>query len=63
MYAVQEAIAETRHGTTHWFKTGEEEDNTVHCHLLFSSYVDDIMGNGGLDESQAGINTAQRNNQ
>ena len=56
VYADQEAIVRTRHGTTDWFQIGK----VVHqgCLLslgLFNLYAEYIMRNAGLDEAQAGI--------
>ena len=62
LYAGQEAIARTRHGTTDWFKIGKGV--CQHCILsscLFNLYAEYTMQNAGLDESQAGIKTARRN--
>ena len=63
LYAGQKVTVRTRHGTTDWFQIG----NRVHrgCMLspcLFNVYAEYIMRNAGLDESQAGIKTARRNN-
>ena len=62
IYAYQEAIVRTGHGTTGWFKIGKG----VHkgCILppcLFNLYAEYIMRNSGLDEAQAGIKIAGRN--
>ena len=62
LYAGQEAIVRTRQGKPDWFKTGKG----VHqgCTLspcLYYFYAENIMRNAGLDEAQAGINTAGRN--
>ena len=63
LYAAQEVTCRTGHGTTDWFKTGKE----VHqgCKLsfcLFNLYAEYIMHNARLDETQAGIKIAGRNN-
>ena len=63
LYAVQEATVRTGYGTTDWFKTGKG----VHqlCMLspcLFNWYAEYIMWNAGLDEEEAGIKIAGRNN-
>ena len=63
LYAGQKATVRSRRGTTDWFKTV----NRIHrgCVLspcLFNVYAQYIMQNAGLDESQAGIKTARRNN-
>ena len=62
LYASQEAIVRTGHGTTDWFQIG----NGVHqgCILspcLFNLYAEYIMRNAELDETQAGIKIAGRN--
>ena len=62
LYAAQEATVRTRHGTTDWFQIGKG----VHqgCMLspcLFNLYVEFIMWNARLDETQAGIEIAGRN--
>ena len=62
LYAGQDAIVRTGHGTRDWFKIGKG----VHqgCMLspcLFNLYAEYIMQNAGLDEAQAGIKTARRN--
>ena len=63
LYADQEATVRTRHGTTNWFKI--EKGVCRGCTLspcLFNLYAKYIMPNAGLDESQAGIKIARRNN-
>ena len=62
LYAGQEAVVRTGHGTTDWFQIG----NGVHqgCILspcLFNFYAGYIMRNVGLDEAQAGIKISGRN--
>ena len=64
LYAGQEAVVRTRHGTMDWFKIGKG----VHwgCILspwLFNFYADYIMQDTSLDESQARIKISRRNNQ
>ena len=62
LYAGQEAIVRTRHGTTDWFKIGKGV--CQHCILsscLFNLYAEYIMWNSRLDEAQAGIKIARRN--
>ena len=64
LYAGQEAIVRTGHGTTDWFQIGEG----VHqcCILspcLFNIYAEYIMRNTGLEETQAGIKIAGRDYQ
>ena len=63
LYIRQEATVRTRHGTTNWFKI--EKGVCQGCTLspcLFNLYAKYIMPNAGLDESQAGIKIAMRNN-
>ena len=62
LYAGQEAIVRTGHGTTDWFQIVEGV-----CHgcilspCLFNLYAECIMRNAWLDEAQAGIKIARRN--
>ena len=42
-------------------KLGKECIRTVYCHPAYLIYAEYIMQNAGLDEAQAGINTAGRN--
>ena len=56
----QEAIVRTRHGTMDWFKIGKG----VHQGCILSPcflFVEYIMQNAGLDDSQAGIKIARGN--
>ena len=62
LYAGQEAIVRTGHGTADWFQIGKG----VHqgCTLspcLFNFYAEYIKRNAGLEETQAGIKIAGRN--
>uniref|UniRef100_A0A8B9XW72 RNA-directed DNA polymerase n=1 Tax=Bos mutus grunniens TaxID=30521 RepID=A0A8B9XW72_BOSMU len=57
LYAGQEAIVRTGHGTTDWFQIGKG----VCQRCLFNLYAEYIMRNTGLDETQAGIKIAGRN--
>ena len=62
-YAGQEATVPPGHGRTDWFRIGKG----VHqgCMLLpclFNLYAEYIMRNAGLEEAQAGIKIAGRNN-
>ena len=60
LYAGQEAIVRTGHGTTDWFQIGKG----VCCILspcLFNLYAEYIMRNSGLEEAQAGIKIAGTN--
>ena len=63
LYAGQEATVRTGHETMDWIKI----EKGVHqgCILspcLLNLYAAYIMQNAGLDESQAGIKIARRNN-
>ena len=62
LYAGQEAIVRTRHGTTDWFQIGRGVCQGCLLSLcLFNLYAESIMQNAGLDEAQAGIKIARRN--
>ena len=62
LYAGQEATVRTGHGTTDWFKIGKGvRQGCILSLCLFNFYAEYIMRNAGLDEAQAGINTARRN--
>ena len=62
LYAVQEATARTRHGTTDWFQIGKGvHQGCMLSSCLFNLYTEYIMRNAGLDEAQAGIKIAWRN--
>ena len=62
LYAGQEETIRIRHGKTDWFKIekGVHQDCTL-AHCLFNLYAEYIIGNAGLDDSQARINIARRN--
>ena len=63
MYAGQEATVRTGHGTTDWFQIGKGvHQGCILSPCFFNLYAEYIIGNAGLDESQAGIKTAERNN-
>ena len=59
LYAGQEATVRTGHGTTDWFQIGKGI-RLPPC--LFNFYAEYIMRNAGLEEAQAGIKIAGRNN-
>ena len=62
LYAGQEAIVRTEHGTTDWFQVGNGvRQDCILSPCLFNFYAEFIMRNARLDESQAGIKTARRN--
>ena len=62
LYADQEAIVRTRHGTTDWLQIGKGvRQGCIVSPCLFDLYAEYIMQNAGLDEAQAGIKIARRN--
>ena len=62
LYAGQEAIVRTRHGTMDWFQTGKGVcQGCILSPCLFNFYEEYLMQNAGLDEAQAGIKIAGRN--
>ena len=62
LYADQEAIVRTGHGTTDWFQIGKGvRQGSILSPCLFNLYAEYIMGNAGLEEAQAGIKIAGRN--
>ena len=62
LYAGQEATVRTGHGTTDWFQIGKGvRQGCTLSPCLFSFYAENIMGNAGLEEIQAGIKIAGRN--
>ena len=62
LYAGQEAIVRTGHGTPDWFQIGKgvHQGCILSC-CLFNLYAEYIMQNARLDEAQAGIKIARRN--
>ena len=62
LYAGQEAIVKTGHGTTEWFQVGKGvHQGCILSPCLFNLHAKYIMRNARKDESQAGIKTARRN--
>ena len=62
MYAGQEAIVRTRHGTMDWFQIGKGvHQDCISSSCLFNLYAEYIMENARLDKAQAGINIAGKN--
>ena len=63
LYAGQEAIVRTGHGTTDWFQIGKGVcQGCILSPCLFNLlYTEYIMRNTRLDEAQAGIKIAGRN--
>ena len=62
LYAGQEAIVRTGHGTTYWFQIGKGvHQSCILSPCLFNLYAGYIMRNAGLDEAQAGIKVAKKN--
>ena len=62
LYAGQEAIARTGHGTADWFQIGKGvHQGCLLSPCLFNLYAEYIMRNAGLEETQAGIKIARRN--
>ena len=62
LYAGQEAIVRTGHGTTDCFQIGKGvHQGSIMSPYLFNLYAVYIMQNARLDEAQAGIKIAGRN--
>ena len=62
LYADPDAIVRTGHGTD-WFQIGKGiRQDCILSPCLFNLYAEYIMRNAGLEEAQAGIKTARRNN-
>ena len=60
---LQEATVRTRHGTMDWFQVGKGvHQGCILSPCVFNFYAEYIMRNAGLDEAQARINIAGRNN-
>ena len=62
LYAGQEATVRIGHGTTDCFQIGKGvPQSCILSPCLFNLYTEYIMRNAGLDEAQAGIKIAGRN--
>jgi len=62
LYAGQEAIVRTGHGTTDWFQIGKGvRQGCILSPYFFNLYGEYIMLNAKLGEAQAGIQIAKRN--
>ena len=62
VYAGQEAIVRTGHGTTDCFQIAKGvRQGCILSPCLFNLYAEYIMRNAGLEEAQAGIKIAGRN--
>ena len=62
LYAGQEAIVRTGHGTTDWFQIGKGvHQGCILSPCLFNLYAEYIMRNARLDEAQTGIKIARSN--
>ena len=60
--AGQEATVRTGHGTTDWFHIGKGvRQGCILSPCLFNLYAEYIMGNTGLEETEAGIKFVGRN--
>ena len=63
LYACQEATVRTGHGTTDWFQIGKGVcQGCILSPCLFNFHAEHIVRNAGLEEAQAGIKIAGRNN-
>ena len=62
LYAGQQAVVRTEHGTTDWFQIGKGvRQGCILSPCLFKLYAEYITQNAKLDEAQAGIKIARRN--
>ena len=62
LYAGQEAVVRTGHGTSDWFKIGKGVcQGCILSPCLFIFYAEFTIRNVGLDEEQAGIKITGRN--
>ena len=63
LYAGQEATVRAGHGTTDWFQIGKGvRQGCILSPCLFNLHAEYIMRNADLDEAEAGIKIAGRNN-
>ena len=63
LYAGQDAIVRTGHRTRDWFRIGKGvRQGCILLPCLLNLYAKNIMRNARLDEGQAGIKIAGRNN-
>ena len=63
LYGSQEATVISGHRTTDWFQIGKGvRQGRILLPCLFNFYAEYIMRNAGLEEAQAGIKIAGRNN-
>ena len=61
LYAGQEGIVRTGHGTMDWFQIGKGvHQGCILSPCLFNLYAEHIMRNAGLDEAQDGIKIVGR---
>ena len=62
LYAGQEAIVRTGHGTTDWWQIGKGvRQGCISSPCLFNLHAEYIMRNPGLDEIKTGIKISRRN--
>ena len=62
LHAGQEATFRTRYGTMDWFQIGKGvHQGCLLSPCLFNLYAEYILGNVGMDKTQAGIKIAGRN--
>ena len=61
LYAGQETIARTAHGTTDWFQIGKGVRQGCILSPCYLTYAEYIMRHAGLEEEQTGIKIAGRN--